>query len=172
MNRVKLKEMMLDDEEHLCLMRIEVNGKDIIVQHSWYEFFSDQIGYVDFEKYWEFLRKDVSCNLYLVGRYIDDEKSNLEKLGPIYIETDLNDFGVINGLKVQVVEKIDKNKSIVFLKELGVDVVARLYKDDGFHCEKECLEEYDIGEIVMISEATLFIDDITPIIEKKETEME
>ena len=69
-------------------------------------------------------------------------------------------------------KKIDKNQAVVFLKELGVNVIAKLYKDDSFHCEKECLEEYDIGEIVMISEATLFIDDITPIIEKKETEME
>ena len=50
---------------------------------------------MDFWKYGKLIGQNVSCNLYLVGRFMDDEKSNLEKLGPTYIETDLNDFGVI-----------------------------------------------------------------------------
>ena len=175
MNRVKLKEMTLDTEEDLCLMSISVNGKDIIVQHCWHDFSGDRPKAVDFDKYWKYIGKDILCNLYLVGRYMDDDEFNLEKLGPIYIEEDLNDFGMIEGLRVRVMEKRAEDEALVYVEEVGANFVAQLDPANGYngyHCQKKCLNDYEVGETVMIAKATLLIGNITPISEKKETEME
>ncbi len=173
MLRVKLKEIMIDDEEDSCLMSISVNGKDIIVEHCWFDFSGDRPKAVDFDKYWKYIGKDILCNLYLVGRYMDDDEFNLEKLGPIYIEEGLNGFGMIEGLRVRVMEKRAEDEALVYVEEVGANFVAQLDPADGYngyHSQKKCLNDYEVGETVMIAEATMLIYDITPISEEKETE--